>query len=292
VERGQASVETAALWGLVALLLIALTALLTPGLASSLVRALGSALPHAGHSSRLTPDERALRSPPLRTLIDRALPRMMLERDSTGEDDEVPVWTSCRQVLCARAGRAQPVLHVHVVHGARGIVVELWTYYPDSQTSHLPIAALRGYHHDDWEALFVAFERDGSIRGARASAHSGYNGTRPWWEQAADDWAPYAGVVYRASGSHALGFRRSDLDLAGDGWNGDLAAIEPGSFRLVAADRVALRGLVFDPEVAPPWDKAAWRHPGTRHTGAAGAGPSRVARAARVWAQAYALGAW
>jgi hypothetical protein len=61
---------------------------------------------------------------------------------------------------------------------------------------------------------------------------------------------------------------------------------------LLAADRVALRGLTFDPEVAPPWDKAAWRNPGTRHTSTAGAGPSRIAAAACVWAHAYALGAW
>ncbi|HEY3613388.1 MAG TPA: hypothetical protein VGK92_06770 [Gaiellales bacterium] len=292
MERGQASVETAALWGLVALLMLALAALLAPGLGRSLAHALGSALPHAGRSSALTPDERALRSPSLRPLIERALPRMVLERDVTGEDDEVPVWTSCRHVPCARAGAAQPVLHVHVVHTLQGIVVELWTYYPDSRTSHLPLAALQGYHHDDWEALFVAFAPDGSLRGARASAHSGYNATHAWWDQAADDWAPYVGTVYRASGSHALGFQRRDIDLAGDAWNGDLAVVEPGSFRLVAADRVARRGLVFDPEVAPPWDKAAWRNPGTRHTSAAGAGPSRVARAARIWAEAYALGAW
>jgi hypothetical protein len=128
VERGQASVETAALWSLVALLLIGVAALLGPGLAKPLARALGTALPHAGRSSRLTPDERALQSPLLRPLIDRALPRMVLERDSTGEDDEVPVWTSCRHVLCARAGSAEPVLHVHVVHTGMGIVVELWTY--------------------------------------------------------------------------------------------------------------------------------------------------------------------
>jgi len=290
VERGQATAETAALWGLVALLLIAVAALLGQGLAPGVVRALVAALPHAATSS--TPDERALANPRLRALIDRALPRMVLERDTTGDDDEVPVWTRCRHVPCARARTARPVLHVHVVHGVRGIVVELWTYYPDSQTSHLPIAALRGYHHDDWEGLMVAFAPDGSLRGARASAHSGYNGMHPWWDQAADDWAPYTGVVYRASGSHALGFKRADIDLAGDSWNGDLATVEPGSFRLVAADRVALRGLVFDPEVAPPWDKAAWRNPGTRHTSAAGAGSSRMAEAARVWAQAYALGAW
>jgi hypothetical protein len=291
VERGQASVETAALWGLIALLLLLIAALLGPGLGAQLVRALGGALPHVSRVSRLTPDERALRNPRLRALIDRALPRLVLERDVYG-DDEVPVWTRCRHAACARAGRAAPVLHVHVVHAAEGPVVELWTYYPDSQTSHLPLAALRGYHRDDWEGLLVAFAPDGSLRGARASAHSGFNGNLPWWDQATDDWAPYRGVVYRASGSHALGFRRSGLDLAGDAWSGDLATVEPGAFRLVAADRVGQRGLVFDPEVAPPWDKAAWRNPGTRHTSAAGAGPSRVAKAARVWADAYALGAW
>ena len=78
----------------------------------------------------------------------------------------------------------------------------------------------------------------------------------------------------------------------GDAWSGDLATVEPRAFRLVAADRVALRGLRFDPEVAPPWEKAAWRNPGTRHTSTGGAGRSRMAEAARVWARAYALGAW
>ena len=284
--------ETAALWGLVALLLALAVALLAPGLAGDLMRSLGGALPHAARRSSLTPDERALRSPRLRALIDRALPRLVLERDTTGDDDEVPVWTRCRHPACARAGHAQPVLHVHLVHTQAGPVVELWTYYPDSQTSHLPLAALRGYHHDDWEGLMVAFSRDGAVLGARASAHSGFNGSAPWWEQAADDWAPYAGDVYRASGSHALGFERRDLDLAGDDWNGDLATVEPGAFRLVAADRVARRGLHFDAEVAPPWQKAAWRNPGTRHTSTAGSGSSRMAQAARVWAEAYALGAW
>lgn len=292
VERGQASVETAALWGLIALLVLALAALLGPGLASRIAHALGGALPHASRVSRLTPDERALRNPRLRALIERALPRLVLERDSSGDDDEVPVWTRCRHPACARAGGAQPVLHVHVVRSGLGPVVELWTYYPDSQTSHLPLAALRGYHRDDWEGLLVAFAPDGSLRGARATAHSGFNGSAPWWEQAADDWAPYTGVVYRASGSHALGFRRDGLDLAGDAWNGDLATVEPGTFRLVAADRVSQRGPAFDDEVAPPWQKAAWRNPGTRHTGSAGEGHSRMAQAARLWAQAYALGAW
>jgi len=88
VERGQATVETAALWGLVAVLLLIVAALLGPGLADSIVGALASHLPHARSESRSTPDERALRNPRLRALIDRALPRLVLERDPSGDDDE------------------------------------------------------------------------------------------------------------------------------------------------------------------------------------------------------------
>ena len=119
VERGQASAETAALWGLIALILAIVARAARPrAWRATSLRSLGGALPHAGRTSRLTPDERALRNPLLRALIDRALPRLVLERDGSGDDDEVPVWTSCRHAACARAGRAEPVLHVHVVHAA------------------------------------------------------------------------------------------------------------------------------------------------------------------------------
>ena len=185
------------------------------------------------------------------------------------------------------------MLHVHVVHAAAGPVVELWTYYPDSQTSHLPLAALRGYHRDDWEGLLVAFAPDGSLRGARASAHSGFNGTRAVVGAGGRRLGALRAVSPTAPAARtrwASGARTST-------WPATTGAATSrpssrGAFRLVAADRVAQRGLAFDPEVAPPWDKAAWRNPGTRHTSAAGAGPSRMAEAARVWAKAYALGAW
>ena len=207
---------------------------------------------------------------------------MVLERDGTGDDDEVPVWTSCRHVLCARAGRAGRCCTSTSCTPRLGPVVELWTYYPDSQTSHLPLAALRGYHHDDWEGLMVAFAPDGSLRGARASAHSGYNGTQPWWEQAADDWAPYGGVVYRASGSHALGFRRDDLDLAGDALerrprDRRAGAVPPRRGR--PASRCAASCSIPRsprPGRRPPGATPA---PGTRAP--RGAGPSRMAEAAR-----------
>ena len=207
-----------------------------------------------------------------------------------GADDEVPVWTSCRHARCARSGRAEPVLHVHVVHAAAGPVVELWTYFPDSQTSHLPLPALRGFHHDDWEGLMVAFATDGSIRGARASAHSGFNGASPWWEQAADDWAPTpVSSTARAAPTPRLPAHDSTSPATpGTGTSPRSSrGVPPGRRRPGRAARPR-----FDPEVAPPWEKAAWRNPGTRHTSAGGAGPSRIAAAARVWAKAYALGAW
>jgi len=51
VERGQATVETAALWGLIALILAIVALLLGPGLARDLARLLGGALPHPSGAS-------------------------------------------------------------------------------------------------------------------------------------------------------------------------------------------------------------------------------------------------
>ena len=295
VERGQATVETAALWGLVALLLLVVAALLGPGLARQ--RSCGRsarALPHAARELPLdarrarAAQSAAARADRPRPAPPRARARHHGRRRRGAGLDELPPRRSARA-----PGGAEPVLHVHVVHTARRARRRALDVLPGladeppaaGRAARLPPRRLGG----PVRRVLRPTARCAAPAPPRTAASTA---RAPWWEQAADDWAPYAGVVYRASGSHALGFRRSDLDLAGDAWNGDLATVEPGAFRLVAADRVALRGLVFDPEVAPPWDKAAWRNPGTRHTSAAGAGPSRMAEAARVWAQAYALGAW
>src|SRR5206468_2043966 len=134
--------------------------------------------------------------------------------------------------------------------------------YPDSRTDHLPLRALQGYHHDDWEGLLVAFDATGRLLGARATAHAGFNGSTPWWDETRENWAPYAGVAYRASGSHALGLSRDDIDLAGDAWNGDLAVLPPAAFELVAADRAARFARPFSAGAVPPWRKSAWHDPG------------------------------
>ena len=282
MQRGQSTTEYIGLVLACAVLLAGVGLAIGPLDARFIVRSFGGARSH------LTPDQRALRSPELRALIDRALPTLVLERDRYGDDDEVPVWTSCRQPRCARFPGAEPVLYVHVVHAAAGPVVELWTYYPDSHTAHLPIAALRGFHRDDWEGLIVRSAAAGTLE-ARASAHGGFTGSAPWWEARRDDWASYDGTVYRASGSHALGFRRQDIDLARDGWNGDLAVIEPRAFRLVAADLAAARHEQFDSETTPPWSKAAWRNPGTATSGPAGTSEGAATAAARAWALAAAV---
>jgi hypothetical protein len=288
MQRAQASVEYALLLGLVVLLGLGLVAAF--GAVHEPRLDLGRALlPRISHRRFPTPDERALRSPTLGPLIRRAVPTLVLERDVWGDDDEVPVDAACRVPACARFGGAPPVLYVHVVHPGSGLVVELWTAYPDSRTDHLPLAALQGHHRDDWEGLLVRLDAQGRITGARASAHAGFNGSAPWWEMRRDAWAPYAGLAYRASGSHALGLSRDSIDLAGDRWNGDLGTIAPDAFTLAPADRAGRHPRPFDPATVPPWDKRAWRDPGVEHTGPPGAPPSQLARAARAWADAQGV---
>jgi len=280
-ERAQASVEYALLLLLVALVTVAVAAALDRvGRAADFGRAL---YPRIARGA-LTPDQRALRHPVLSALVARAVPALVLERDRHGDDNSVPVALSCRRPSCARLGEALPTLYVHVVRRRVGPVVQLWAYLPYSQTSHLPVPALRGAHRDDWEGLQVAYDRDGRLVGARASAHSGFNGASPWWEEGREGWAPYAGTAYLAAGSHALGLRRDDIDLAGDRWNGNRAVLAPASFRLLAADVLRRVPLAFAPETLAPWHKAVWNAPGTSHTGSAGGGGGRGAQAARTWA--------
>jgi hypothetical protein len=281
VERGQGTVEHVGLLAALAVLL-GLVALAVAGGPPQIDWAGLVHLPRHHHVDTL--DERALKSATLGPLIAAAAPTIVLERDDVGGDHEIPSSDGCRYERCAAFGQARCVLYVHVVHEPARLVFEYWTYYPTSQTDHLPVAALQGYHRDDWEGLEVAVSLDGRVLGARGSAHFGWNGSAPWWEERRDDFAPYAGLAYRASGSHALGLRRSDIDLAGDGWNGDLGVVPAATCELRAADRAGKDARAFDPGAVAPWLKAAWRDPGVEHTGPPGSDPSLLANAARAWA--------
>jgi hypothetical protein len=278
MERAQATVEYLGLLAVLALLL-GVVALALPADAPTV---LWSQLLRTPRHVR-TPDERALRNPALAALIESAVPSIVLERDEHGDDLAIPVSDACRFPGCAVYGKARCVLYLHVVRSRERLVLEYWTYYPRSQTDHLPLRTLQGVHRDDWEGLLVAFTATGRLLGARGSAHLGWNGSDPWWDERRDNWAPYDGVAYRAAGSHAVGLRRGDLDLAGDSWNGDLAVLPAGSCDLRAADRAGRRARVFDPGAVAPWDKQAWTDPGVEHTGRPGSSPGAAAAAARAW---------
>jgi hypothetical protein len=285
MERGQGTAEYLGLLAALALLL----GLLALAVSSDPPQIPWSHLldsPRRSH--RRTPDERALRDPVLGPLIASAAPSIVLERDEYGDDLAIPVTDACRYPGCAAYPRARCVLYVHVVRLPARTVLEYWTYYPRSQTDHLPLRALQGFHHDDWEGLLVAFSSGGRLEGARGSAHLGWNGSVPWWDEHRDNWATYGGVVYRAAGSHALGLQRGDLDLAGDGWNGDLAVVPAGSCELRAADWAGRNARAFDPGAVAPWDKQAWVDPGVEHTGPPGSSPGPAAQAAQAWAAAVA----
>jgi hypothetical protein len=281
VERGQGSVEYA---GLLAALVV-LVGLVALAIASDPPRIAWSDLVRAPrHRPSRTADERALRNPVLGPIIAASAPSIVLERDEYGRDFSIPVSDGCRSERCAAFGRARCVLYVHVVRRPERTVFEYWTYYPTSQTDHLPVAPLQGYHRDDWEGLEVAFDARGALEGARGSAHLGWNGSAPWWDQRRDNWAPYDGIAYRAAGSHATGLGRGDLDLAGDAWNGDLGGVAARSCELRAADRAARGVRPFDSGSVAPWAKQAWTDPGVAHTGGPGSSPGVAATAARAWA--------
>jgi hypothetical protein len=254
-EHGQSTVEYA---GLALALLV-------------LLFGMGAAARTRLASARLSGDAGLLQ------LASRYTPALTLESHGDGE---VPVdFRRCRRPACAR-GDAQPVLFLHGVRRGGFLYLEYWEYIPDSRTAHTGIAAFDGYHHDDWEGVIVKLRPDGTVVGARASAHLGWNGLHPWWDLAPADWAPYPAPVYRASGSHAGSFRRSGIDVAGDAWDGDGRGVRP---RLVPADQAREAGATFDPESVAPWDKEVWTDPEAVITGHPGDGAA-YARYARWWA--------
>jgi hypothetical protein len=284
MRRGQSTVELVALLALVALAVLVAGRLVTGGSSpADLATAIRRAFTHG--RARAHGDRAALASRSLGPLIRRYAPTLVLERDAFGLDASVPVdFRGCRALGCA-AYPAAATAFVHVVRRADAIYVEYWLYYPDSRTDHLPLAALAGYHRDDWEGAIVRLGRDGSA-GARVSAHEGFAGLRPWWS-GDPGWRPVTArpTVYRAAGSHANGFGPRDIDLAGDRWNGTAGTVT----RLVLepADEAPSARARFDAGAVPPWRKAVYADPQVTSTAAA-AGRGALARLASLWARVEA----
>jgi hypothetical protein len=251
MQRGQATVEYAGIALLVALLLI--------GAAHA-----GRAQLHAGPP----------RDADYLVQAARHVPALVLERG----DPSLPTdFRRCRSRACATS---DPVVFVHVVRRGGAVYLQYWLYFPDSRTASTGIDPIDGAHVDDWEGVIVKLRADGTVVGARASAHLGWNATRPWWEMARGDWARYPAPVLRAAGSHAGSFRDGGIDLAGDRWNGSFAVVTP---RLVPADEARSAGASFGPGSVAPWEKAVWSDPESTITGRPG-DRAEYARYARWWA--------
>ncbi len=204
-------------------------------------------------------------------------PVLAIER---GGDTELPVdFRVCRAVACSQNSR-HPVLFLHAVPRPGFLYLEYWEYLPDSRFAHTGIPLIDGYHRDDWEGAIVKLRSTGAVVGARATAHLGFNGRHPWWDLAANDWARYPAVIYRAAGSHGGSFQPRDVDLAGDAWNGTARTVRPA---LVAADVASRTHAVFSSGAVAPWAKQAWRSPETTITGHPG-DTARYATYARLWA--------
>jgi hypothetical protein len=252
-ERGQATVEYAGATLLVLALLLGMGA------------AARASLPRPATGDRAVLE-----------LAERHAPRFVPEKG----DDLRPVdFRLCRSPACAGSGPA--VLFVHAVRRDGFLYLQYWQYLPESRTARTGIPHLDGAHRDDWEAVIVKLRGDGTVVGARASAHLGWSGRHPWWELAAADWAPYPAPVYRAAGSHAGSFDRQGIDIAGDSWDGDGRATD---VVLVPADEMRSTRARFDAGTSAPWEKAAWSSPETVITGRPG-DTGRYARYARWWAR-------
>jgi len=267
-RRAQATIELLALLG-VAAGLAGFVVLAAGADGASFASRLAAAIP--GHQAVRQDDRWALRSPTYGPLVRRYVPVLVLERDRWGEDRAVPIDPAvCRRPWCAALGTGRPAIFTHVVRRPGVTFLEYWFYYPDSQTTHIPVTELKGFHHDDWEGLIVRVGDAGDVT-ARVTAHSGLTGASAWWS-ADPGWqviGPHP-VVYRASGSHANGFGPTGIDVFLDRWNGELGRV--ASFDLIAGDTAASLRFRYDPGVVPPWRKALWSNPEATSTGGA---PSR-----------------
>jgi hypothetical protein len=280
-EQGQSTVEWVGLLLLVALLLVALvaTGVRVPG--GALARAIASRILCAVAIADSCSDDPALIAAygdEVGRLVRDHMPTLAFEEGSRG----LPVdWRRCRSTVCGdgeeagevrRSGARLPVTaFVHVIdrrpQGA--LYIQYWLYYADSATFRgIPIAAEKGYHHDDWESVQVRIGEDGEVD-QRASSHHGYN-YRPSTANLASDagfgplrgleetvgarptggWGPETGLLLVSGGSHAGNLGDDPGGRYTPAAAVHLVPLEP----IAAADSTTFA-------ISPPWLKKVWRDP-------------------------------
>lgn len=222
-------------------------------------------------------------------LVRRYLPGLVYE---PGER-QLPVdWRNCRAVGCAlasdgsrldvhRTHRGQRVTaFTRLVRGKHRRYIQYWFYYPDSNSTFAGSdliwkrsrllqlsgrifrgsSVYPGYHRDDWEAASVRLDRGGRVR-ARVTSHGHWQWCK--WTRCKDEWGPYRGWTRVSRGSHAGHLPATDggaLQVPGEDLRERVTT--PDGIRLIpleTLDRSAYRR--FDPDIAPPWLKDAYRDP-------------------------------
>jgi hypothetical protein len=140
---------------------------------------------------------------------------------------ELPVdWRRCRRVRCSvapddpaldahvAAGRgraARATAFTHVMRRGGRLYVQSWLYYPDSNTTLAGsdriwaralgwIGPYPGFHTDDWEGAFVRADPGGRVW-LRASSHGHFQSCK--WAFCRGEWARRTGWVRVSRGSHS-----------------------------------------------------------------------------------------
>jgi hypothetical protein len=317
-EAGQASVEWAGLVLLVALVTAALVAL-APALDG---RSYGGFLAHqivCAVKGRCADGTRALArayGEDDAALVRRHAPNLVYERG----ERELPVdWRQCRRRECATApddaaldahhtdGGGRATAFTRVIRRDGRLYVQYWLYYPDSNTALAGsdrvwerswlLPRLRqlvsgtpdypGFHRDDWEAVLVRLDPDGSTW-VRASSHGHFQTCK--WRACRDDWARPTGWIRVSRGSHSghVPFRlepgrpnpparpqipRYVPPLGSPARPLRRIPLVPGrnlhertttgeGLRLIPLETHDRRGYrALDEDVRPPWEKDVYREP-------------------------------
>lgn len=182
-------------------------------------------------------------------------------------DAAEPVTLFTHVIDCRRSALSEARRQGYDCSGQRQghIYVQLWAYYPGSQTARALLGE-HGFHPDDWESYQLRL--DGPHGEARASSHHGYNHTAGF-----GSWLSDLGLVERSAwGREGRSYYVSGGSHAGHAWEEpslgrpDGRWTPPNRVRLVPVEQViAEAGDRWRFAVTPPWRKRVWRDP--EHTG-------------------------
>ena len=213
-------------------------------------------------------------------LVRTHAPNLVYERG----ERELPVdWRRCRERRCATApdeaaldvhrsdGGAAATVFTRLLRRGGRTYIQYWLYFPDSNTTFAGadraweaswlLPRIRelvsgsgdwpGYHRDDWEAVQVRLDPDGSAW-TRASSHGHYQGCKH--DDCRNRWFPATGWSRVSYGSHA-GHIPAPLDPR------ERTTTAEGLRLIPLETHQTRRYRRLDDDVKPPWRKRAYHDP-------------------------------